>query len=991
MLTLKMEEFQIAAFTEWQDRRIVIASLFLPIAATQNVEKRSKMQDEDLADEVMRRVSLVSAISSKAVKARQQIMSLQKTKTPLVDDALGCTTEPCIYGNIGLQNAVNSVKEVSKNMLWIGLPGNEVPVPKQGRVALSYKLRTDHRCEPVFVTKEEFDGHYNQFCKQVLWKPFHYQLPDFPNSKAYEQDAWNQYVAVNRKFAEKIAEVYQDGDIVWINDYHLMLVPLMLRKLVQTATIGFFLHIPFPSSEVFRCLHVRKQILEGMLGADLIGFQTYAFMRHFVMTTSRLLSLESSLKGIQLENSVCGLGIYPIGINLDSLNEKRNQPEVAEIVALLKEKYAGKHIVIGRDKNDYVKGVRQKLLAFERFLTFYPQWQGRVVLIQVALSTTEANEMECNVSDVISRINSNFGTFGYDPVVYLHQDISFNNYLALLTIADACLITSLRDGMNLTSHEYVVCQQGKYSPLIISEFAGTYSSFGVAIRINPWDKQEVANAIHEALTMSAEDKRYRWEMLFRYVSTNSSQYFVESFVSDTAKVHEENMSSLSTSLPPFIFESIHKEYTSSNRKIFLLDDYGTLLTDFPDKDSPSGIAEVDNLKLLLQSLCSDHRNIVYLMSGRSRADLSEFFAIPHLGVCAENGCFIKFADQIAWEPMLFDLDLSWREKVIEIFEYYSDRTPGSTIEQMEVGLAWHYDYADMSFGAWQAAECVNHIQNALANSYPVHAISKKKCVEVTPRNVNKGTAVRRILGHHRPKQKKHHHHNHHHSHHPHFHLDHLHDSHHPHPTHNHHAFHPYEEVLSHSSGNQGERHVSLNEADSDRLTISTHDPRTPIADCASTKSLESGRNLSTASSNHNHDRADFVICIGDDRSDEYMFEFFARLEQYGHKGSRKRSEQLSGISAISSPGDSFARGDESSDYVSQVEHETLSSPKSHHSEPIDSDNILSATSSISESELKGSRRIIVTCTVGVKSSAAKFYVPSISNVLDGLRELDHIH
>jgi len=218
----------------------------------------------------------------------------------------------------------------------------------------------------------------------------------------------------------------------------------MLRKLVPDAIIGFFLHIPFPSSEIFRSIHVRKQILLGLLGSDLIGFQTSSFMRHFLMTTTRLLSVESTPNGIQLENTVVSVGIFPIGINLIALNERRRHFEVANLTQALREKYAGKKILIGRDKNDYVKGLRQKMLAYERFLTDHPEWIGKVVLIQVSLSTTEQNENECQVSDVVARINSKFATIEFSPVVYLHQDISFSQYLALLTVADACLITSFR-------------------------------------------------------------------------------------------------------------------------------------------------------------------------------------------------------------------------------------------------------------------------------------------------------------------------------------------------------------------------------------------------------------------------------------------------------------------------------------------------------------------------------------------------------------------
>ncbi|KAL2917611.1 Trehalose-6-P synthase/phosphatase complex subunit [Polyrhizophydium stewartii] len=566
-----------------------------------------------------------------------------------------------------------------------------------------------------------------------------------------------------------------------------MLVPLMVRRLIPTASIAFFLHIPFPSSEIFRCLHVRKEILQGLLGADLIGFQTYAYMRHFLMTCTRLLALDTSPKGIQLENSVVSLGIYPIGIDLAAFNVKRRHPDVARIIAALSEKYAGMHIVIGRDKNDYVKGVRHKLLAFERFLSQFPQWQGRVVLIQVGLSTTEANELETHVTDIAARINSRFGAIGYVPVVYLQQDISFNHYLALLTIADACLITSLRDGMNLTSHEYVVCQEEKHSPLIISEFAGTYGSFGAAIRVNPWDGQEVAKAINDALTMSPEEKRYRWNMLFNYVSTNTAQAFVETFVSDAVRVHEENMMMQATSIPRLAFEDLSDAYLASRRRIFFLDDEGTLFSTTASQGTHAVAHQDDQarVKALLARLCADPLNIVYLVSGRTRAELEHFIDVPRLGISAENGCFIKFADKSRWEAVLQDQDFSWRKKVLEVFEYYTDRTPGSYIEQKEIGVVWHYGRADINFGSWQAAECQNHLQNTVTASYPIHSMTMKKSVEVMMRNVSKATAVRRILEHHQGRSQRRRHSSNSPRHRPHTHHHHSHLAHYAH--HNQHA------------------------------------------------------------------------------------------------------------------------------------------------------------------------------------------------------------
>lgn len=298
--------------------------------------------------------------------------------------------------------------------------------------------------------------------------------------------------------------------IVWINDYHLMLVPGLIREKIPNATIGFFLHIPFPSSELFRCLprndkHLflhqlimtnfsffffslaRKQLLEAMLQSDVIGFQTYSFARHFLQTCARILSVDATPSGIQLDTHYCSVGIHPIGIDINALNKKISDPLVTQWVSKLKEKYADKKLIVARDKLDYIKGVRQKLLAFEQFLTRHPEWRGEVVLIQIALSTSEQNELRAHISDVVSRVNSKFSNISYQPIVFLHQDISFSQYLALLTCADACLLTPLRDGMNLTSHEYIVCQRETHNPLILSEFTGTYGSFGASVRVNPWD------------------------------------------------------------------------------------------------------------------------------------------------------------------------------------------------------------------------------------------------------------------------------------------------------------------------------------------------------------------------------------------------------------------------------------------------------------------------------------------------------------------------
>ncbi|KAF9113273.1 hypothetical protein BGX27_001918 [Mortierella sp. AM989] len=660
------------------------------------------------------------------------------------------TVEKASSGNIGLYNAVTSIQDQLAKTIWIGTLGMATDtLPDRTRGDIKAELALNHGSIPVFVNDLDFEGHYHQFCKQILWPIFHYVLPDNLRSKGYEDGSWKHYVAVNRAFADSIIENYRQNDTIWVNDYHLMLVPNMVRERLPDASIGFFLHIPFPSSEIFKCLHVRKEVLHGLLGADLIGFQTYSFARHFLQTCSRILSVESSPKGIQLENTAVSVGIFPIGIDTKSLNIKRQDPEVTQWINVLKEKYAGMKLIVARDKLDYIKGVRQKMLAFERFLYLYPEWQGKIVLIQVALSTSEQNEVQGQVSDVVTRINSKFSSLSYQPIVFLHQDITFSQYLGLLTAADLCLITSLRDGMNLTSHEYVVCQEQQKNPLVLSEFAGTYGSLGACLRVNPWNYAEVAGAIHEGLTMQYEEKAVRWHELRKHVCTNTAQFWASDFVSELIKVHGDLQRRYSIHIPLFNMGVVLPEFQAAKRRLLLLDYDGTLVPSERTTSvrSSSQTSNEDMTKLIVQ-LASDPKNVIYIMSSRTRENLDKTFGhIENIGLCAEGGCFLKFAGKSNWENQFDEgSDMNWRKKVMEMFEYYKERTPGSEIESKTVPIVWHYRQADNpNYGLWQARECQNHIEEAIGSIYPIHAVVGRKFLEVMPRDVSKANATKTIF------------------------------------------------------------------------------------------------------------------------------------------------------------------------------------------------------------------------------------------------------
>ncbi|KAJ2849023.1 Trehalose-6-P synthase/phosphatase complex subunit [Coemansia brasiliensis] len=442
-------------------------------------------------------------------------------------------------GNIGLFNAVNASLDLFAERIWIGELGISTEEWSEARKsAVSDKLLDEFETFPVFVSDDEFEGHYSRFSKQLIWPAFHYIMPEMPHWHGWEKSAYEAAMSTCQKFADRIVEIYRPGDIIWVNDYHLMLLPKLLRERLPDAKIGFFLHIPFPSSEIFRCLHVRKELLEGMLGADVVGLQTFSYKRHFIQTAKRVLGIEGSPSGLVLDRSHVVVGQYAMGLDPVGVEGKWSNASVGELIEFLHEKYAGKQLLVGRDKLDHVKGVRQKLLGYEYFLNNNPDFATRTVLIQIALTTTEHNELQVQVMDVVNRINSKFGTIEHQPVVFFHKDIPYSHYLALLSAADAMVITSLRDGMNLTSHEYVICQREKKSPLILSEFVGTYGSFnGGALGVNPMDTRAIARAIHDALAMSDEEKLARWNFLHRQVLTNSASSFVASFISDIKSMH----------------------------------------------------------------------------------------------------------------------------------------------------------------------------------------------------------------------------------------------------------------------------------------------------------------------------------------------------------------------------------------------------------------------------------------------------------------------
>jgi trehalose 6-phosphate synthase/phosphatase len=683
-------------------------------------------------------------------------------------------------GNGGLRNAAEAAAREGKlgEYTWVGTLGMPTDALQgtQQLQDIEDKLATEHDMLSVFCSDKDFDGHYSHFCKQILWPVFHYQIPDNPKSKAYEDHSWKYYVNLNQAFADKIVKNWKRGDTIWIHDYHLLLVPSMIRKKIPDAKIGFFLHVAFPSSEVFRCVAVRKELLEGMLGANLIGFQIHEYTRHFLQTCSRLLSAEATPDGLQLEDRFVDVINLPIGIDPVSLSRHREEDEVKKWLDIMRERYAGKRLIVARDKLDHVRGVRQKLLSYELFLNKNPEWRDKIVLIQVALSTSEKSELDATVSDIVTRVNSSWANLAYQPVVYLKQDIDYAQYLALLSIADALMITSQREGMNLTSHEYLYCQDGNYSEkkhgsLILSEFTGTSSLFGGnELSVNPWDYRACAEAIKQALEMGDEEKERRWTKLYESVNHHTGSHWFTEFMSRLDRVYEEQHRRDQTSVPRLSMNTLVNQYNRTERRLFILDFEGTLVSWGPvnqiipvspqvsafTKSSPHSrqssevrCSDTSDQRTLdvLNDLLLDDRNTIYVMSGRRPEELDRLFRrVPNLGLIAENGCFLKDCGSTTWTEVAdSDQILTWKESVKGILTYYLERTPGAEIEDRRCSLIFHYKSAeDYEAALRQAQDCASHINDA-CEEQRVHAIPLDGCVLVEPIDWTKSTAAQKIF------------------------------------------------------------------------------------------------------------------------------------------------------------------------------------------------------------------------------------------------------
>ncbi len=623
----------------------------------------------------------------------------------------------------------------SVDYTWVGWPGSTIK--DQMKKGVKSKVYSEFHAYPVFLSESSMEKFYQGFCNKTIWPLFHY----FTSNVVYDEENWVYYKKVNEAFCDAIMEILRPDDVVWIHDYHLMLLPKLIRERVPGVPIGFFLHIPFPSFEVFRLLpsRWRMELLEGLLGADLVGFHTHDYTQYFLRCVLRILGYENNMGQLTLDDHLVRVDTFPMGIDFQKFHDSVSTPEVQAERDELKKVFEDSKVILSIDRLDYTKGVISRLQGYELFLEKNPQWCNKAVLVLVVVpSRTKVEhyqQMKRQIDETVGRINGKFGSVDWTPILYHYKFIPFSKLIAMYSISDVALVTPLRDGMNLIAKEYLAAKTDGKGVLILSEMAGASKEVRDAIIINPNDTYEIASALKDALEMPEEEKIKRSQIMQSRLKRHDVTQWADSFIQTLLSLKETERSLEHKLLGMSARTQMMDDFLKAEHRLLLLDYDGTLVrfTGHPQMASPTE----DVLKILRQ-LSENTRNEVVILSGRDRITLQSWLGILNLEIVAEHGAWIKRRNE-DWR-MSKPLNTDWKPKVLPILETYSDRLPGSFVEDKDFSLAWHYRMADPEMASIVSKELLDDLVNFTAN-IGVQVLKGNKVIEVRNPGMNKGDAA----------------------------------------------------------------------------------------------------------------------------------------------------------------------------------------------------------------------------------------------------------
>lgn len=639
----------------------------------------------------------------------------------------------------GLATSLSRLNQDTE-MLWVGWPGITGADPQECRL-IEAGLRQQFGAVPVFLTDEQLELYYDGFSNGAIWPLFHY----FSRYAHYDAAEWQAYQEVNRLFRDKVLEIARPNDTLWIQDYHLMLLPALIREALPEARIGFFLHIPFPSYEIYRYLPWRTEILEGLLGADLIGFHTYGYTRHFLSSLLRLLGLEQEFGQVMVEGRPVNVETFPLGIDVDRFARAAEDPATVTELEDLRRRIGGGKVILSVDRLDFTKGIPERLQSYGRFLEQYPEWRGQVTLIAIAVPSrvrvAEYQALKREVDELVGRINGQFGQPGWTPIWYLYRSLPFAQLVPMYRLADVALVTPIRDGMNLVAKEYLAARTDETGALVLSETAGAAEELSEALIVNPYDEQGMVEALLEALQMPVNEQRARIRPMQTRLRRYNTARWASDFLMRLEATAELYLSFKQEHLVGPLRQELLSCYRQSKRRLILLDYDGTLV---PFARKPGQARPDPGLVGELQQLRSDPRNTVVVISGRDYVTLKQWLGDAGVNLVAEHGARVLLAGETEW--LLADVGRSeeWKAQLEPLLQVYADRTPGALVEEKQGGLAWHYRGADPEIGSLRAKELVDALEGFVANT-SLQLMLGNKVIEVKSSNISKGTAVQRWL------------------------------------------------------------------------------------------------------------------------------------------------------------------------------------------------------------------------------------------------------
>jgi len=634
----------------------------------------------------------------------------------------------------GLATGMNSIH--SKNdTIWIGWPGIASDYLNKNTKGELNKFLDKKNFKPVHLNKKEIKDFYYGLSNKSLWPLFHY----FIEYSIFDKDNWDSYKSVNNKFAQCIIENYNEGDLIWIHDYQLMLCPKIVRDLIPNSIIGFFLHIPFPSFEIFRIFPWRKELLSGILGSDLVGFHTYNYQRHFLSSVKRILLKNVKLNRVSVGSRKILVNTFPMGIDFEKFNNAAKKYLTKN--ALQKSQSSVKNILT-IDRLDYTKGVVQRIKAFEMFLDNYPQYIEKVKLIMLTVPSRENvsdyKNLKKETDEIVGRINGKYSTVNWNPIAYYYRSMPFDQLIELYVTSDVAMITPVRDGMNLVAKEYIATRVNGDGVLILSEMAGASKELFEAVQINPFDLYNMSESIFKALTMHKEEQINRNLSMQNRIKRYSVEYWANEFINSLKNKQKFQELNSAIKMDETTIKSIKEKFNKSKSKVIFLDYDGTLV---PFNKKPELALPDKSLFKLMDKIISAKNTDLVIISGRDTNFLDKCFGDLDITMVAEHGIFMRKINE-SWVSK-YTKKRKWIDNLRPLFQSFSDRTPGTFVEEKQTSLVWHYRGSDPELAADRLVEFKTELQSLISDDLDL--MDMNKAIEVKSATFNKGIAVNEII------------------------------------------------------------------------------------------------------------------------------------------------------------------------------------------------------------------------------------------------------